>query len=333
MTAVGSRDAAKAQAFIDKCQAEVPFVTAPRACSYEELLRRDDVDAVYIPLPTGIRPEWVVRAAQAGKHVLCEKPCGPSAKDLQAMLIACEANKVQFMDGVMFMHSDRLPLMRRVLDDGESIGEIRRITSQFSFAASDDWLKTNIRANADLEPLGCLGDLGWYNVRFSLFVKKYEVPTKVSGRMLAKHNGVPMEFSGDLFFADGSSAHYYCSFRTELQQWAHITGSKGSLHLSDFVLPAFGCESAFETDRPVFRVDNCRYHMETHPRRHAVPEYSDGSPDAQESKMIRRFSELVASGKTDSFWPEIAWKTQITLDACLLSARRGGELVPVEFQA
>jgi predicted dehydrogenase len=264
--------------------------------------------------------------------VLCEKPCGPSAKDLQAMLIACEANKVQFMDGVMFMHSDRLPSMRKVLDDGETIGEIRRVTSQFSFAASDDWLKTNIRANADLEPLGCLGDLGWYNVRFSLFVKKYEVPAKVSGRMLAEHNGVPMEFAGDLFFADGSSAHFYCSFRTELQQWAHITGSRGSLYLSDFVLPKYGCESSFETDRPVFRVDNCRYHMETHSRHHAVPEYSDGSPDAQESKMIRKFAELAASGKTDSFWPEVAWKTQITLDACLLSARRGGEIVPVEFK-
>ena len=124
LTAVASRDRAKAQKFIDECQADVPFTTAPAACGgYDELLARKDVDAVYIPLPTGIRREWVVKAAKAGKHVLCEKPCGVNAADVMAMLDACKENKVQFMDGVMFMHSARLPLLRKVLDDGESVGE------------------------------------------------------------------------------------------------------------------------------------------------------------------------------------------------------------------
>src|SRR5439155_17278557 len=105
LTAVASRDAAKARAFIDECQSDVPFPAAPAACGgYEELLRRPDVDAVYVPLPTGIRRVWVIRAAQAGKHVLCEKPCGPTAADVRAMLDACRAGGVQFMDGVMFMH-------------------------------------------------------------------------------------------------------------------------------------------------------------------------------------------------------------------------------------
>jgi predicted dehydrogenase len=331
VTAVGSRETAKAQAWIDKCQAEVPFAVAPKACSYEELLKRDDVDAVYIPLPTGIRPEWVIRAAEAGKHVLCEKPCGPSAKELRTMLDACAAKRVQFMDGVMFMHSARLPLLRQVIDDGESIGELRRVTSQFSFAASDEWLKTNIRANAKLEPLGALGDLGWYNIRFSLFAKKYELPKRATCRLLAEHEGVPMEFSGELLFADGSSASFYCSFRSELQQWAHVSGSRGAIYVSDFVLPAYGCETSFELNRPVFRVDNCRYHMENHPKRFAVSEYGDGAPDAQESNMIRNFAKLAAGGKPDPFWPEVAWKTQITLDACLRSARSKGG--PVEIVA
>ena len=109
------------------------------ACTYEELLRRDDVDAIYFPVPTGIRREWVVRAAQAGKHILCEKPCAPTATDLRAMLDACKANRVQFMDGVMFMHSKRLPLLRQVLDDGQSVGDIRRIVSQFTFLASEEF--------------------------------------------------------------------------------------------------------------------------------------------------------------------------------------------------
>ena len=146
--------AGRAKEWLDANQSECPFPTAPAACTYDELLKRPDVDAVYIPLPTGIRREWVVKAANAGKHVLCEKPCGPDAGELRAMLDACKANGVQFMDGVMFMHGKRLPLLRLVLDDGETVGQLRRITSQFSFAAGDDFLSGNIRVSKAMEPLG-----------------------------------------------------------------------------------------------------------------------------------------------------------------------------------
>src|SRR5205814_1091385 len=143
----------------------------PLPCgSYEELVERPDIDAVYIPLPTGIRKEWVLRAAAAGKHVLCEKPCGVTTADVRAMLDACHKHRVQFMDGVMFMHSRRLEMLRQTLDDRQSIGTVRRIASLFSFKASDDFLAGNIRVNSQLEPLGCLGDLGWYNLRFTLWV-------------------------------------------------------------------------------------------------------------------------------------------------------------------
>ncbi|MCB0676336.1 MAG: hypothetical protein KDC30_06610, partial [Saprospiraceae bacterium] len=74
-----------------------------------------------------------------------------------------------FIDGVMFMHSDRLQRMREVLDDGHTIGNIKRIASQFSFLAPEDFLTGNIRVSSELEPLGCLGDLGWYTIRFSLW--------------------------------------------------------------------------------------------------------------------------------------------------------------------
>jgi predicted dehydrogenase len=292
------------------------------------------VDAVYIPLPTGIRREWVVKAANAGKHVLCEKPCGPDANELRAMLDACKAKGVQFMDGVMFMHGKRLPLLRSAIDDGETVGQLRRITSQFSFAAGDDFLKGNIRVSNALEPLGSLGDLGWYNIRFSLFVMKYLLPTKVTGRMLAEHGSggppVPLEFSGEMFWSDGASASFYCSFNTELQQWAHLSGTKGSIAVQDFVLPYFGCESSFVADRPVFNVKGTSYHWESHPKRFAVAEYSDGAPDAQETAMIRNFSNLVLSGKVDPTWPNIALQTQVVLDACLASARNGG--APVEVK-
>jgi predicted dehydrogenase len=333
LTAVASRDAARAKRFICECQSEVPFPATPTACDYDELLRRTDVDAVYIPLPTGIRREWVVKAARAGKHVLCEKPCGTTAADLRAMLDACRASGVQFMDGVMFLHSARLPLLRRVLDEGESVGTIRRITSQFSFAAPAEFLRGNIRLSSDLEPLGCLGDLGWYNLRFALWVMNYALPERVSGRILAEHGSgaapVPTEFSGELFFPGGASGSFYCSFRTENQQWAHVSGTSGYVHVPDFVLPFFGCESSFEANRPLFRVNGCSFRMESHPRRYAAAEYSDGAPDSQETNMIRTFSGLALSGKVDPTWGEIALKTQLVLDACLRSARDGGRLVPV----
>src|SRR5436189_2655291 len=76
VTAVASRDAGRSRKFIDECQLESPFESAPSPLgSYEELLASKAVDAVYVPLPTGLRKEWVVRAAAAGKHVICEKPC------------------------------------------------------------------------------------------------------------------------------------------------------------------------------------------------------------------------------------------------------------------
>lgn len=335
LTAVASRDAAKARKFIDECQHDVPFPIAPAACGYDELLARKDVDAVYIPLPTGIRHEWVVKTANAGKHVLCEKPCGMNAADVRAMLDACKENRVQFMDGVMFMHSARLPLLRKVLDDGESIGDLRRITSNFSFQATGDFLQKNIRVSDTLEPLGALGDLGWYNIRFTQWVIKNQLPERVSGRILHEHGSgaspVPIEFSGELFYPGAMSASYYCSFRTENEQWATISGTKGSLRLDDFVLPFYGAESAFEVNQPYFRVSGCFFHMESHPRRFVAREYSEGAPNAQEVNMIRNFSLIVISGKLDPTWGDIALKTQLVLDACLQSAREGGKLVAVSM--
>ena len=145
LAAVASRDVSKAQAFIDDCQSQVPFPSAPKAVGdYDEILNSPEIDAIYIPLPTGLRKDWVIKAARAGKHVLCEKPCAINADDLAEMTAACAEAGVQFMDGVMFMHSDRMGALRKTLDDGKSIGDIRRITSQFSFGAPPEFFEGNI---------------------------------------------------------------------------------------------------------------------------------------------------------------------------------------------
>ena len=170
VTAVASRAAERCGRFITECQTQAPFDIVPRAFDdYEALLASKDVDAVYIPLPTALRKEWVIRAAEAGKHVICEKPCATSVANLREMLAACRKNHVQFMDGVMFMHSRRLSAIRQVLDDGSSIGEIKRLALGFSFGAPPEFFTGNIRAHSNLEPDGCLGDLGWYCIRFVLW--------------------------------------------------------------------------------------------------------------------------------------------------------------------
>jgi len=331
VTAVASRSAEKAQQFIADCSASVPVPhTVAAVGSYEALLKRDDIDAVYIPLPTGLRAEWVINAAHAGKHVMVEKPCGVNAADVQRMIDVCAQANVQFMDGVMFMHSARMKQIRQVLDDGTSVGTIRRIASQFSFCAADEWVQSNIRASSHLEPAGCVGDLGWYTIRFSLWTMNFEMPVEVRGRILHgtkradSAESVPMEFQGEMHFANGVSATFFNSFRANHQQWANVSGTNGYVQIPDFVLPYFGNEVAFEAGIHNFAIDGCFFNMEKVFHRHAVPEYSNNNRISQEAEMFRTFGGLVLSGKCDNYWPEITLKTQRVMDAALKSANSGG---------
>jgi len=318
VVAVASRDADNARKFIAECQAAAPFDPTPRAIGgYEQLLASPEVDAVYIPLPTGIRKEWILRAAAAGKHVLSEKPCAVSAADLREIVDACGKHKVQFMDGVMFMHSSRLASMRAALDDGSTVGRLRRVSSAFSFFGGPDFFGRNIRASSALEPFGCLGDLGWYNIRLSLWAANWLLPQTVTGRLIGQigrpdsPSPVPTEFSGELFFDGGLSAGFYCSFVSELHQWAHLDGEKGGLYLNDFVNPSEGSKLFYMAKA----------------RRIAIPEHAGYHPSAQESRMMRAFGELALGGKPSDFWPDIALKTQQVMDACLRSAMAGGKPV------
>jgi predicted dehydrogenase len=329
VAAVASRDPMRCRQFVSDCQAEAPFAAEPRAlCSYEELLGLPDLDAIYIPLPTGVRKEWVVRAAQAGKHILCEKPCACSAADLREMLDACRRHGVLFMDGVMFMHSRRLAEMRRALDDGTTVGRVKRVTTSFSVALPEDVLRTNIRGEGRLEPYGCLGDLGWYCIRFSLWAMNWKMPCIVTARDLSRRTGPavavpgPTEFSAELLFEGGESASIYCSFVSADEQWANICGTASSLYVPDFVLPFHGENSAYEVNGAVFNVNGCDFEMEPRRTRILVAEHSNSHPTAQETNMFRSYSERISMGaKEDGLWPEISMKTQQVLDACRDSAR------------
>jgi predicted dehydrogenase len=324
VSAVASRDMQKSRQFIDDCQREFAFAETPRAFgSYEELLASPDVDAVYVPLPTGLRKEFVRRAAAAGKHILCEKPCAANLAELEEMLAACRKHSVQFLDGVMFMHSPRLEKIRSVIDDGQSLGQLQRLSSGFSFYFGDDFFQKNIRADAALEPAGCLGDLGWYSIRFFLWTLNWQLPHTVTTKILAQSaSGAPTEFSAELFFAGGVSAEFYCSFLTARQQTVAVGGRNGWLRMPDFVHPRNGYEPAFELNGAEVRVNS------SVPCPPGADPAGFGHATAQDTRMWRNFANQIFSGTLNDDWPMWARQTQKVLDACLEAAR--GE-VPVKI--
>lgn len=328
VAAVASRDVSRAEAFIHDCAMESPPIivnkngdatlTRPIALGdYQALIDRDDIDAVYIALPTGVRKQWVIAAAKAGKHVLCEKPIAIHTDDAMEMIAACQDAGVGFMDGVMFDHSARLSAMKQSLADPECFGTLRRIQTHFSFCADDSFEDANIRANADLEPHGCLGDLGWYCIRLSLWAAGDRLPTTVSGRSISTYDdgSVPSEFQAELQFDDGFSAGFFCSFRSANQQTATFSGDRGYITMDDFVLPLLGAEVQWKTHRHQLQVDNCRWNFGRHIDHHAVWEHACGEADSQEARMFRHFGNAISSDAPDARASDISLKTQRVLDA------------------
>jgi predicted dehydrogenase len=318
IAALATRDLARTREVVAERQAAVPFPEAPKAhASYEALLADPTIEAVYLPLPTAVRKEWIIRAANAGKHIISEKPTAISAADLGEIFNACRARKVQFMDGVMFDHNPRLKRVLEMLDDPVRIGPVQRITSVFSFLGTGDFQEKNIRVAGNLEPVGCLGDLGWYCLRASLWAMRWQRPVSAMGRIhAAAPDGTPIDFSGELHFADGVSAGFHCSFRAYSQQWVNISGVNGTVRVPDFVNPSSDCPVAWEVNfQPVPKRD-LDIHLGT-----------ATTSESQESLMFRDFANQVRSGTVNEEWFKVAWENQLAMDACLASARAEGRLV------
>jgi len=127
VAAVGSRSEEKARLFAADNGLDV--ATTRLHGTYEALLDDPDVDVVYLPLPTSLHVRWATAAAARGKHLLLEKPTALCAADLDAILAACDAAGVQFMDSTMWMHHPRTAKMRELVDDKDAIGDIRVVSS------------------------------------------------------------------------------------------------------------------------------------------------------------------------------------------------------------
>ncbi|MEM9365733.1 MAG: Gfo/Idh/MocA family oxidoreductase [Planctomycetota bacterium] len=336
--AVASRDLDRAEAFIQECSMEVPPVIAtdgvpslqrPQAFGdYQEMIERDDIDVIYVALPTAVRKQWVIAAAKAGKHVVCEKPVAVNAEDAAEMVAACTDSGVGFIDGVMFDHSARLPMVVQQIHGSEELGRLRRIQSHFSFCGDEGFYERDIRTRFDLEPHGCLGDLGWYCIRLTLRLMRGVLPVSVSGHTLASVDDgrVPIEFRGEMQFPE-VSAGFFCSFRTANQQTMWVSGESGTLTMDDFVLPYYDSECKWQVHRPELQIDNCRWNFGRHTAHFAVHEHAGGEEDSQEVNLVRRFAQSALDGTPDPADAEIALATQRVLDAMRRSDASGGKIV------
>lgn len=338
LKAIASRSKQRSANFIEQCQRLVPFEKPVEAVEgYESLLNDPQIDAVYIPLPTGVRDQWALSAIEAGKHVLIEKPCSQSAEGLRKIVAAASAKNLQVIDGVMFAHSDRFQGLLNYIHQQNVIGKVRRISSQFSFCADSSWAKSNIRGNANLEPFGALGDLGWYCIRLALEIMQKQLPIEVIGRTITPYSqnkddiAVPFEFEAKLIFADAVHTEFYCSFVTAIQQLFTISGTNGYISMEDFVLPFSERQPQFEIVNSEFDTETCDFKMRRNGKTVAFDEASNSSDDSQEARLFRNFNQCVLSGNIVEDWPEISLKTQLVMDALMKSANE--ESTPVKIEA
>jgi predicted dehydrogenase len=225
LVAIASRSIEKAKAFAS----DNGLKDAKLYSSYEELLSDPNVQCIYMPLPTALHLEWAVKVAKARKHLLIEKPAALNADQLSEIIMACRSNNVLFMDGVMFMHHDRLHLLRNCLQDPFA-GEVMRVNSSFSFNGSNNgFIGSNIRTNPAGDPLGALGDLGWYCIRLGLIAfsmgkdeEHIVMPTTCTSRCMAwSEDTVPLECDAVVKFDDMGNTkelRFSASFLLPFQQ-------------------------------------------------------------------------------------------------------------------
>jgi predicted dehydrogenase len=232
VVAVASRDAARGETYA--AEHGIPRWHG----SYEALLADDRVDAVYVPLPNSLHVEWSVRALEAGKHVLCEKPMSRRAADVERAFDIADANGLVLSEGFMWRHHPQTARLRQLVDSGV-IGPLRVVRAAFSFPLEVTRGAEDTRFRADLDG-GALMDVGSYCLSaIRLFLGE---PKRVRGEQILGPSGVDVVFAGTLAY-DDAVGHFDCSFvlprRTELE----LAGEGGTLRVRDpFTIQAVGIE-------------------------------------------------------------------------------------------
>lgn len=194
--------------------------------SYEALLADKQVDAVYIPLPNSLHAPWAVHAAEAGKHVLCEKPLALTLAQAQTMFAAARRHGVLLLEGYPYWFQPQTAAMLDLLHGG-AIGAVRSVHASFGFTLAN--AQHNIRMQPELGG-GALLDAGSYPVSLVRLVMG-EAPLRVHAHSTwsagGPGRGVDISTSGTLFFADGRRAQVSCAMDGGLHRHATIVGASG----------------------------------------------------------------------------------------------------------
>jgi xylose dehydrogenase (NAD/NADP) len=236
IAAAASRDGARAEAF-------AALHGIPKACGdYEGLLEDPGVDAIYVALPNHMHAEWSIRAARAGKHVLCEKPA--SLSEREAVLVAEETRRarVLFMEGFMYALHPQWGLARALIEE-DSIGRVRSLSAVFCYDLGER--PGNIRLSPEAWG-GALNDVGCYGVHFARAFSglaagpagkagsegSYSEPRIVSARARLGKEGVDEEADLALEFPGGIRASIFCALREARPAKAVIEGERGRIEIA-----------------------------------------------------------------------------------------------------
>jgi xylose dehydrogenase (NAD/NADP) len=217
VVAVASRDSARARQF-----ANAHGIPASYG-DYEALLADETIDAVYIPLPNHLHKEWAIRAAEAGKHCLCEKPLGLNAAEAEQMIQAFKAAGLTLAEAFQWRHHPQAQRVRQMLRDG-AIGELRMINAGFTFMLNRPG---DIRARPETGG-GALYDVGCYPVSLARYMTGQEPLTATAQAHWSK-SGVDDRLAATLEFPGGVLATIYCGLTLPLRRYYEVMGSEGTL--------------------------------------------------------------------------------------------------------
>ncbi|MDN3449536.1 Gfo/Idh/MocA family oxidoreductase [Planococcus sp. APC 3906] len=210
----------------NKVHAIASRLNIPKAYeSYEEIVADPAIDAVYIPLPNHLHKEWVLKAAAAGKHILCEKPAALTAADAEGMIATCQSAGVKFMEGFMYQLHPQHARVKEIMASGE-IGDVKLIRSSHSFYLENR--VKDIRMDKSMGG-GALYDLGCYCIQAVRHLSEAEPVEVHAVSEIDAAAGVDMSASVNLKLDNGIAAIFDCSFDMASRNEYEVIGTKGTI--------------------------------------------------------------------------------------------------------
>ena len=235
VAAIASRDENKARDYATEIGIESVYR------GYDALLADRDIDAVYIPLPNSLHAKWIVRSAEAGKAILCEKPLAMNAEEAARAIEICERQNVHLMEGFMYRFHPQTHRVQEVIESGE-IGEVREVHAHLSVNIRRDADLSNIRFQPELGG-GALLDMGCYSVSIARMCFGSE-PERVTGLLRTDDTtGVDMSVAAMLEFR-GGVALVGASFEADGNGAYKVVGSRGSIEVPRGIIPGLGTRAA-----------------------------------------------------------------------------------------